>query len=381
MKIRLLRAYNGDAIHLRTEDEEEGRFINILIDGGKGNTYSFKNSKKKDEDGDLKVLIENIRSRDEHIDLLVLTHIDDDHIGGILKWIEKDGDAKDLIKKVWFNSGRLISEHFDEKETEENLLNIKIQESNNTSVRQGVTFEDFIEDNNIWDRRIIKSKDEIDLFGLKFTILSPSDEKLQLLLKNWEKEVPIFDTSKENDYSRSLPELIDSDLFKEDASVPNGSCIAFLIEKQGKKILFLGDAHPQVIINSLIDLGYSEQNPLEVNYVKLSHHGSKSNTNIELLKLIRSEKYLISSNGDSHQLPDKRCLARIIKTKEKVNFYFNYPELISKIFTEQDYESFPNFTTEEAPEEIELISKVINEQDSDNEILTDNSAAKAPEEI
>ena len=354
MKIRLLHAYNGDAIHLRTEDEE-GRFVNILIDGGKGNTYSFKNSKKKDENGDLKILIESIRNRDEYIDLLVLTHIDDDHIGGILKWIEKDEEAKNLIKKVWFNSGRLISEYFDEIETKENLLNIKIQDSNNTSVRQGATFEDFIEENNIWERRIIKSKDEIDLFGLKFTILSPSNEKLQLLLKNWEKEAPIFDTSKENDYAHSLTELVNSDSFKEDASVPNGSCIAFIVEKLEKKILFLGDAHPQVVINSLRDLGYSEQNPLEVDYVKLSHHGSKSNTNVELLTLIRSEKYLISSNGDSHQLPDKRCLARIISTKEKANFYFNYPELITKIFTEQDYTSFPNFTAEEAPEEIELI--------------------------
>ena len=354
MKIRLLHAYNGDAIHLRTEDGEGGN-VNILIDGGKGNTYIFKNSKKKDEDGDLKILIDSIRNRGEHIDLLVLTHIDDDHIGGLLKWIEKDKGAKDLIKKVWFNSGRLIAEHFEEKETKENLLSIKMSENSNTSVRQGVTFEDFIEENNIWDRRIIKSNDEINMFGLKFTILSPSDEKLQSLLNNWEREAPIFLTSKENDYSHSLLELIESDVFKEDNSVPNGSCIAFLVEKQGKKILFLGDAHPQVVIDSLIDLGYSEQNPLEVDYVKLSHHGSKSNTNIELLKLISAEKFLISSNGDMHQLPDKRCLARIIRTKEKVNFYFNYPEMITKIFTEQDFESYPNFTAEEVPEEIELI--------------------------
>ena len=108
----------------------------------------------------------------------------------------------------------------------------------------------------------------------------------------------------------------------------------------------------QVIIDSLTDLGYSEENPVKADYVKLSHHGSKSNTSIELLNLIRSDRFLISSNSDSHQLPDKRCLARIIACKEKPALYFNYPELISKIFTEQDYESFPDFTVEKAPEEI-----------------------------
>ena len=353
MKIRLLKAKNGDAIHLRTEDEE-GRFCNILIDGGKGETYSFKNEKGKEEDGDLKTLIEDVRSRDERIDLLVLTHIDDDHIGGLLKWIKKDKNAKNLIKRVWFNSGRLISEHFKVKEKEETLLSVNFSDNNNTSVAQGATFEEFIEENNIWDRRILKSMDEINMFGLKFTILSPSEKKLQLLLGKWEEKIPILYTSKVDDYSSSLSELIKSDSFKADLSVPNGSSIAFIVEKQGEKILFLGDAHPQVIIESLKNLGYSEKNPLEVDYVKLSHHGSKSNTNITLLRLIKSERFLISSNGDVHKLPDKRCLARIIKSKEKPNLYFNYPEMISKIFTEEDYESFPNFTAEEVPDEIIL---------------------------
>lgn len=48
---RLLQASNGDAIHLRTK-VEKGRFYNILIDGGIGETYSHKNKKGKTEDGD-----------------------------------------------------------------------------------------------------------------------------------------------------------------------------------------------------------------------------------------------------------------------------------------------------------------------------------------
>lgn len=353
MMFRLLQANNGDAIHLRTKDEK-GRFYNILIDGGTGETYSYKNKKGKTEPGELKQLIEHTKNQNEFIDLLILTHVDDDHIGGILRWFEQDADAKGLVKKVWFNSGRLIFEYFRQKEIEENLLKIKNTSCSNTSIAQGVAFEDFIENNNIWDRRIIKSGDEFNISGLRFTILSPSKDKLQSLLCKWVKEYPVSDTSRTSDYSLSLSDLINSDSFKEDDSIHNGSSIAFVVEKQGKNVLFLSDAHPQTIIDSLVSLGYSPENPLKVDFVKLSHHGSKSNTCIELLNLIQSDNFLISSNGCKHKLPDKRCLARIIKNKEHANLYFNYPELGSNIFTKQDFLDYPNFSIVEALEYMKI---------------------------
>lgn len=353
MIFKLLRANNGDAIHLRTKDEK-GRFCNVLIDGGTGETYSYKNKKKKTESGELKQLIESIKSQDEFIDLLILTHVDDDHIGGILKWFEQDAAAKDLVKKVWFNSGKLIFKHFQQKEIEENLLKIKNTSTNDTGIAQGVIFEDFIEENNIWDKQIIKSGDKFNIFGLKFTILSPSNDKLRSLLCKWEKECPILDTSRTSDYSLSLSNLINSDSFKEDNSIHNGSAIAFVVEKQGKSMLFLSDAHPQTIIDSLVSLGYSPENPLKTDFVKLSHHGSKSNTSIELLNLIQSDNFLISTNGSKHKLPDKRCLSRIIKTKEYVNLYFNYPELTSNIFAEKDFFDYPNFSIVKALEYIKI---------------------------
>lgn len=353
MIFRLLNANEGDAIHLRVKDEKGGLY-NILIDGGPAGTYSYKNKKGKTEYGELKQLIELIKNQNEFIDLLVLTHVDEDHIGGILRWFEQDADAKELVKRVWFNSGRLISEYFQQKEFEENLLKIINTSCRNTGISQGVTFEDFIEENKIWDRRIIKSGDEFNLFGLKFTILSPSDNKLQSLLCKWEKESPISETSRTSDYSFSLSDLINSDHFKEDDSIHNGSSIAFMVEKQDKNILFLGDAHPRTIIDSLESLGYSPENPLKVNFVKTSHHGSKANTSIELLELIQTNNFLLSSNGDKHKLPDKRCLARIIKSKKEVKFYFNSPEIASEMFTRKDFLDYPNFTIVNAIEYIEI---------------------------
>jgi len=112
--------------------------------------------------------------------------------------------------------------------------------------------------------------------------------------------------------------------------------------------MLLGDAHPQPVINSLLDMGYSKQNPVKVDYVKLSHHGSKANTNCDLLNMIQSGNFLISSDSSGHGLPDKQCLARIIKCNANANLYFNYPELIPRIFSAQDHLDFPHFKVYDA---------------------------------
>jgi len=359
MNIQSLQARHGDAIHLRVR-EKRNTYRNILVDGGPQDTWIQKGLKNKMESGPLKQFIEQIRDRKECIDLLILTHIDDDHIGGILKWFgqviqdENEVLAKDLVKKVWFNSGRLISEYFQQPENEDNSLVLQRDDSFDTSVRQGVDFEKYIEEHKIWDRRLIKSGDVIELFGLKFTILSPTDDKLKKLLSKWEKEAPIVDTSGKSDYSDSLQKLIETDKFKSDDSVPNGSSIAFMVENEERKILFFGDAHPQPIIDTLKKKGYSAKKPLHADFVKVSHHGSKKNTNYGLLDLIQADNFLISTSGDEHGLPDKVCLARIINSKPSANLYFNYPALADEIFSEQDFMDFPDFKVCDAQGQIEI---------------------------
>lgn len=342
MKIKFLEAFNGDSILISFR--EDGQSRNILIDGGISATYEKKGRIGKLEYGELKSTIDDIRKRNEKIDLLVLTHVDDDHIGGILKWFEKDKDAHKLIGKVWFNSGRLISEYFNEKEIEENLLVIP-DESTLTSIGQGVKFEDYIETYRIWDRRILIALEYFEYLGIKFKFLSPSPDQLKLLLGKWEKEAPAsLDTSAEkNDYSLTLKELMEKDNFKEDTAVHNGSSISFIMTYQNKNFVFLGDGFPTVVTNSLKEFGYSKEKPVIAELLKISHHGSKANNNIEMLELIKTSKYIISTNGDKHSHPNKQFLARLASINENCNVFFNYPEQIEKIFMPKDLLDFPNF--------------------------------------
>jgi beta-lactamase superfamily II metal-dependent hydrolase len=343
MIIKFLKAFNGDAILVSFKEGKHSR--NILIDAGTPATYLQKGKNGKLEYGELKSTIDEIQGRQEKIDLLVLTHVDDDHIGGVLRWLEKDRVANQLIGQVWFNSGRLISEYFDEEENKENLIDLNADENTLTSIGQGVKFEDYIESKGIWDNSVKIALECYEYLGVKFKILSPSPDKLKLLLGKWEKEAPAsLDTSAEgNDYNLTLAQHIAKDKFKEDIAIHNGSSIAFIMTFEKKNFVFLADAHPTVVSNSLKAFGYSKEMPLKAELVKISHHGSKANNSQEMLELIKTSKYVISTNGDKHAHPNKQFLARLASSNENCKVYFNYPEQIKEIFCEDDYVDYPNF--------------------------------------
>lgn len=76
--------------------------------------------------------------------------------------------------------------------------------------------------------------------------------------------------------------------------------------------------------------------------MKVSHHGSMYNTNKELLEIVKTDKYIISSNGTKHGLPNKRTIARIINNNPDAFIYFNY-NLKDDIFSKQDWIDYPSF--------------------------------------
>ena len=143
--------------------------------------------------GDLHEVIKKIREDKQFVDLLVLTHFDDDHIGGILRWLNKDKEAASLIKKVWFNSGKEIAKKFTSEENKDLDIEIAVQTDDfYTSPKQGIKFEKYLRDNNLWEGEIIEQGAACDIYGLKFKILSPNDDRLYKLLKLYAKQKDYF---------------------------------------------------------------------------------------------------------------------------------------------------------------------------------------------
>jgi len=329
VSIRVLHALHGDCILITIGSEEPLK--RILIDGGPPGTFKARPS------GDLRCLLAELLRQGKYIDLVILTHVDDDHIGGLIKAFEHEDGLAVLARKVIFNSGRLIHKYFNvtpdiSKEIEGNFT-----QSQATSIGQGDTLERLLEDKGIWHQEIIKQGDTYVLDGAELLFLSPNEEELNRLLGEWAKEFPIqFTSHKKTDWADSYESLLSTDTFVEDGSVTNASSLAFILRVDSRSFLFLGDAHPSTVSMGLKLFKYTVENPLEAELVKVSHHGSKGNTNSEFLHLVHCSRFVISTDGSRHGLPDKVTLARIHNHNSDAVIYFNYEGLIDELYSESE---------------------------------------------
>jgi hypothetical protein len=200
---------------------------------------------------------------------------------------------------------------------------------------------DFINDSD----SLKSNKEEItidtkfSIFGLNIIFLSPTYEALKYFnqsysLKEVKEEALISDTTDKVKPNSDLSDLATMEFKEKSLKVDpsNGVSLAMLIKYQNKSILLLGDAKDSVLIPSL-RRNYSETNKLKVDYIKLSHHGSKFHTNNEFLSLVECNHYIISTDGknNKNQHPSIETLARILchkhrNTVQRIYFYFNYPK-------------------------------------------------------
>ncbi|MFT5661409.1 MAG: beta-lactamase superfamily II metal-dependent hydrolase [Sulfurimonas sp.] len=300
--VSFLHAGGGDSIFV-TYLDNKNIHRNILIDGGTGKVYQNA----------LKDIVEKI----DQLDLVIVTHIDLDHIGGINKLLESKHSKK--IKKIYFNSADLI------KKTNSSMI----------SISDGIKLTEFIQEQGIeiFNDNIVEDE-EFNENGLSIKFLSPTIEALYHLNNSWtqyEEEQSLISSTFTND-TRLLSEIA-KDKFEEKSltkDVANWSSLAFIISYEGVSILLLGDAKDSVLVKSLKSNKYTSVNRCQVDYVKVSHHGSKYNTSIDFLSLIESNNFIFSTNG-THNHPDIETIARIICHPErdyckKINLYFNYPK-------------------------------------------------------
>lgn len=373
MKVRFYKARFGDAIHIITNNGK-----NIFVDMGFSDTY----------ENILKTQIHKINSENQSIDLLLISHIDNDHISGAIKFlndIDKNVFDKRIIKEIWHNSYRNLN--FDKEKTidKEDLCKMKeikstlstLCESDSSgycnkkiSAYQGSTLASLIYKLNIpWnessksENEVIMKKSIFDFDSFKLFVLTPTQNALDKLKRLWRNylykekifkfsETEIFDdayefyllneenkeeskTSQISNKILNFKDLLSNNIeneFKEDKSITNASSISILLIADNKKILLTGDANDKDLFNSLKELSDSGEK-LEFDLVKLSHHGSFGN-NYKWLKLIESKYYVISTDGTKFGHPDLPTIANLIKSQEYNSkmICFNYEiDLINNI--------------------------------------------------
>lgn len=371
MLITFLPALNGDCILITSNNG------NILIDGGYVNTYNDY----------LKSRLMKLSNNHEFLSLCVVTHIDSDHISGIVKLFEENKNNEIItIKNIWHNSFRhlQLKEHIIDNKSNENYsfpsyLKEEIKGQVKISGEQGSNLASLVIKSEIaWNKQFDGNAVEISNplivldNAIKIRLLSPNKDKLDLLYKFWKKElykkglidknhtqefwddafefllakekqklkkdVKLISGQEEYDFEKIL-----ENPFEIDDSSTNGSSISFILEINDKKILILGDAHPDIIVESLKKI--YDDFPIYFNLIKLSHHGSFANNSPELLAMIDSDKFVFSTNGGIYNHPDIETVAWIVTKKDVRSriLYFNYELAITNKLMNDKYKEKYNY--------------------------------------
>lgn len=374
-------AGNGDAFLIT------GAGINVLVDGGY--TSTFEEHICQD--------LRDLSTKGGRLDLLITSHIDADHISGIIRFLELNGSSDEPqiipVGNIWHNSLRSLtaSSGSEIKAEDQALLNAICQRGhlterelnhtkisdNEISARQGSSLASLIHHGgyswNSGDGRrsvSVEHSPALTLSDGAIHVIAPSQQRLDNLLKWWKKQLrrmgytgeiesggfidDAFELMCEHSGGQTIskPKVISAgrnkqleDVYEPDSSITNGSSIASILELGGFRILMLADAWAEDIVQSLRTL-QSNGCSMVFDAIKISHHGSLRNSSPELLQLVDSPRYIVSSNGVAHDHPDIEVLTAIVDRPAPFSrtLYFNYATPASDAIRKHHSRSATPFT-------------------------------------
>jgi hypothetical protein len=329
----------------------------MIIDGGPGDVYwptlaprlqELKAARKLPEKGALPV------------DLVIVSHIDDDHIGGILELMDDIAEAKDTraplpyrVGGVWHNSfdevigttpevlEASISARFGAASTAEAVLARRPELSHDAamilaSVAQGRRLRDAVRKlrtplNSAFNGKHAMldgadPKRTIDMGdGLEFVVVGPMQVQLQKLRKKHDAWL------KKNKKSRKDAEATLAAFA--DGSAPNLSSIVIHATCAGKSMLLTGDARGDFIEEGLLAAGLmTRKKPYVTDVLKVPHHGSDNNVTEGFFQNVQATHYVFSGNGE-HGNPERTTLEMLFAAREsleplrdeKFSIHLTYP--------------------------------------------------------
>jgi hypothetical protein len=346
--LEALEARQGDALLLHWGDPADPRLI--VIDGGPRGVYRRS----------VKPRLEELRSAREDpdeplpVEILMVSHVDDDHIAGVLdlaaELVDLDEQQRPLpwdVLTLWHNS-------FDDilgNQGEELLAALSAALGPVVAsgvvpaglpihreaalvlanVRQGrvlrqsaeklslLVNDPFVHPADLERPGLVRAtagepaKIELD-GGLTLTVIGPTQDRLEALQQQWDEELPAI-LAKE----RAAQEEAAAAAFDDD-SVPNLSSIVVLAEADGRKMLLTGDARGDFVLESLEATGLLEPGgALELDLLKMPHHGSFHNIEDVFFERLPAQHYVISANGQ-HGNPDLPTLEMLSAARGDAEF-------------------------------------------------------------
>ena len=345
----LRRALEGDCLIIHYGSKTDPGLV--VIDGGPGNVYEknlkprleqIKKQHKPDEDTPLP------------IDLLMVSHIDDDHIVGVHKLIKELVEAKEKKKPSLFKIRNFWHNTFDDifsstpKELREAVTASFGTASLNgepdiegldptaakvlASVGQGRRLRDDARklglqiNSNFGEAQSAQELDQPDLVmaipkgkkvdmgkGLKFTVAGPMQAELLAL------------QDEHDDFLKE--EGLGVEAAFTDTSIPNLSSLVLLAKVGKKSMLLTGDARGDKVLEGLELVGALKKGKtMNVDILKMPHHGSDRNLDPIFFQRIIADHYVFSGNG-GYGNPERATLQWLwdVRGDEAYTVHLTYP--------------------------------------------------------
>jgi hypothetical protein len=313
-KLHVVQAQFGDALILEFGDGTKRRYI--LIDGGPPDNF------KNDLDAALQSIVPT-----KKLDLVVLSHIDNDHIIGLLDLLaalEEDdvnGDPPRVnVGGLWHNSFQKVIDTDGEITQRMQMLMTMAGSASVAMPTAAGAFFGVKEGNRL---RILAKKLKLPVnkgfqddlvmletaaapvkFGkLTLRVVGPNRKNLDVLREEWLKWL----ANAEKELTSGPTTLANTD-----RSIPNLSSIVVLAQYGKKTILLTGDARSDHVYSGLEQAGLLTGGKLHLDVLKVAHHGSARNHTPTFFKKVTADTYVISANGKDDN-PDYDTLTWIVE--------------------------------------------------------------------
>ncbi|MBG7441583.1 hypothetical protein [Pseudomonas aeruginosa] len=314
-RVRAVQVEHGDSLLITYGINN--KMYHLLVDGGPSGSLPIL----------LSVLKQECVGGRLRLETLVVTHYDLDHIQGVIDLLNDLPPWLD-IGDIWFNGYHHLPSLDILGASEGDTLSRLIR-------RHGIPWNaSFRKQGNDKDGgAIVQDANAVSLpGGLEVRILSPDMDGLIALARNWSNAgSPPLDSElapgdllgrsdiwppKEFSSSRTYS-------FQSDTSISNKSSIALLLTFDNKRALLAADAFSDVITRGLA-IHLPRKDPIDL--LKVSHHGSKGNTDKLLLETIGCKRFLISTSGKIHKHPDHALIERLVAGYDCPEIFFNYED-------------------------------------------------------
>jgi hypothetical protein len=335
LKLRVVQARYGDSLILESGTGKRRKYI--LVDGGPGGVFGPY----------LSAELKKIAAEGGRLERVVLTHIDEDHVAGLLEFMESLQAAKDqhqppmiAVGGMWHNGfSKIVPEeaqaaadlefemmslpdvsgpleepaapsHQPLSEPEESpeagmwspALDYGVKEGHQLQL---IDAELDIQRNEGFPGQLVTVESAprpLKLAGMRIWILGPTQANLNKLHDKWLQWL-----TKEG-ISFGVPGA----QVKPDSSEANLSSIMFLAEVGKRRIIMTGDGLGDDVVAGLEQCGLMPPGgTFHVDILKLPHHGSARNVVGRLLDHVLADTYVISADG-KYGNPDWQTLNWLI---------------------------------------------------------------------